>query len=208
MEIGTDWAQTDCWRFSSDCAPFSCGLFTPHCLHPPSVADDNTTTLSAFHSCPFLPLQPRPGRSFHSSTCVATQKVRLRPKFCRNLVPLLLGFHRLEEMRRRRGRSLCVIHGRGVRAVWKHTSRERKLIYYHQKSAADVSSQIQSLLPIIDTHANISSAAEGLLEHTSTNMSITFNRVLGLKNSLRLILDCVWTWSWTLPVWIFPVYFY
>lgn len=43
-------------------------------------------------SFPFLPLQLWPGRSFHNSTCVATQKVRLSPKFCRNSVQLVLGF--------------------------------------------------------------------------------------------------------------------
>lgn len=46
-----------------------------------------------------------------------------------------------------------------VSAVWKHTSRERNLIY-HQKSTADVRSQIPPLSPIIDTHANVHSAPE------------------------------------------------
>lgn len=56
----------------------------------------------------FLPLQLWPGRSFHNSVCAATQTVRLSPEFCRNSVSL--GFHRLEEMRRRRGRErACII---------------------------------------------------------------------------------------------------
>lgn len=50
-----------------------------------------TVQVSPFYT-PFLPLQLWPGRIFHNSTCVATQKVSLSPNFCRNSVPLVLGF--------------------------------------------------------------------------------------------------------------------
>lgn len=37
-------------------------------------------------------MQLWPGRSFHNSTCVATQNPKLSPKFCRNFVQLVFGF--------------------------------------------------------------------------------------------------------------------
>lgn len=69
-----------------------------------------TEQVSRFYT-PFLPLQLYPGRSFHNSTCVATQKVRLSPNFCRNFVPLVLGFPQAwgnEE--KRKSECVCVIH--------------------------------------------------------------------------------------------------
>lgn len=131
------------------------------------IITDQGLSFFFLHSFPFLPLQLWPGRSLHNSTCVATQKVR--PKFCRNSVQPVLGFPRVwgNEKRRKRER-LCAI--RREKAVWKHTSGERNLIYYHQKSAADVSSQILPLPPIIDTHATICSTPVCLFTQTHTDL--------------------------------------
>lgn len=76
-----NWAPHKQFLVLPDCAPIRCSLFTPRCLHPLPLADNNGAGLCFLHSFPFLPLQLWPGRSFHNSTCVATQKVRLSPKF-------------------------------------------------------------------------------------------------------------------------------
>lgn len=68
-----------------------------------------TEQVSPFYTL-FLPLQLWPGRIFHNSTCVATQKVSPSPNFCRNSVALALGFPQAwgnEE--KRKSESMCNI---------------------------------------------------------------------------------------------------
>lgn len=105
QKLGFTQAVFGCARL---CSP-QLQLFTPRCLHPPPLADNHRTVLSFLHSSPFsLSLHLWPGRSFHSSSCAATQKVRPSPKFHRNFTARPWVSNGTEEMRRRRGREECV----------------------------------------------------------------------------------------------------
>lgn len=49
-----NWAPHRLLQVLPDCAPLSCGLFTPRCLHPPPLADNHRAGFSFLHSFSFF----------------------------------------------------------------------------------------------------------------------------------------------------------
>lgn len=160
--------------------PMSCGVFIP--LHPPPRADNHYLRLSFLHSSLSCPATALARKSLSWLGPRGHPYSKVEAKVLQKLFVQVIVLPRKRDRRR-----ACVIAGdmlrreRGRvrrRAVWKHTSGERNLIYYHQKEklTADVCSQILPLPPIMEPHAKICSASRAFfLMHTFTNTQINFS---------------------------------
>lgn len=157
--------------FARLCAPLSCSLFTPRCLHPPLLADNHRAGLSFLHSFPFLPLLALARKELSQLSLCGHPKSEADSKvFCATspwVSTELRKWGGEEE-----GKRVCVIH-RGTQtsesesSVEAHQWRKKPDLLSPKKSTADVSSQILPLPPITDTHAKIySTPPEPASSHT------------------------------------------